>query len=258
VYAQKINKAIPFELQTVPQHVAIIMDGNGRWAREKRLPRVEGHRMGAKSVRTIVEESKRLGVKYLTLFAFSTENWQRPVAEVSALMRLFRQYLISERDILIRNGIRLRAIGRRDKLTRATRSVLEELEAATSHLEGMELILALSYGGRDEIVYAAQQIAMQVAEGTLGPDEIDENCIRKSLFAPDVPDPDLLIRTSSEFRISNFLLWQIAYTEIVVSPLLWPAFNAEAYHECLIEFSRRTRRFGQTSEQIMALRANAG
>ena len=256
-YVQQRETPLPCELESVPSHVALIMDGNGRWARERMLPRVEGHRMGAKSVRRIVEESRRLGIRYLTLFAFSTENWKRPTAEVSALMRLFRQYLISERDLLLRNGIRLRAIGRRDKLSRATRLVLEELEAATAHLEGMDLILALSYGGRDEIVYAAQQVARQAAQGTIDPESINEESIQQHLFAPDVPDPDLLIRTSSEYRISNFLLWQIAYTEIVVSSLLWPAFTPEAYRTCLLEFSRRTRRFGQTSEQLVALQARA-
>lgn len=252
-YSKKLSGA---EDKALPRHVAIIMDGNGRWARERRLPRVEGHRMGAKTVRMVVEESRKLGIRYLTLFAFSTENWKRPRPEVNTLMRLFRQYLLSERELLIENGVRLRAIGRRESLPEVTRSALEEIERATEHLQGMELILALSYGGRDELVQATQSIARKVKEGSLGVEDISEKSIQDHLFAPDIPDPDLLIRTSREYRISNFLLWQLAYSEIVVSPLYWPAFTKDAFMECLAEYSTRSRRFGLTSEQL--LQAHAG
>jgi undecaprenyl diphosphate synthase len=247
---------IGVEDRVLPRHVAIIMDGNGRWARERRLPRVEGHRMGAKTVQMVVEESRRLGIRYLTLFAFSTENWKRPRLEVNTLMRLFRQYLLSERELLIENGVRLRAIGRRESLPEVTRTALEEVERATEHLQGMELILALSYGGRDELVQATQSIAKKVKEGALAVEEISEKTIQDNLFAPDIPDPDLLIRTSREYRVSNFLLWQLAYSEIVVSSLYWPAFTKDAFMECLTEYSTRSRRFGLTSEQL--LQAHAG
>jgi undecaprenyl diphosphate synthase len=234
----------------VPAHVAIIMDGNGRWAKRRFLPRVEGHRNGAKSVRMVVEESRRLGIRYLTLFAFSTENWRRPQDEVGGLMQLFVQYLESELELLLRNGIRLRAMGDRSRLPTAVREVLERNEERTRDLDGMDLILAVSYGGRDEIVQAARRIGEAVASGEMAPESITEESFSGFLYLPDVPDPDVLIRTSDETRISNFLLWQLAYSEIVVSRTLWPDFSRDEFYRCLNAFAGRNRRFGLTQEQI--------
>lgn len=242
-------------LSPLPRHVAIIMDGNGRWAQTRRLPRVEGHRSGAKVVHMVVEECRRLGIRHLTLFAFSTENWNRPGAEVSSLMSLFRQYLDSELDKLLKNDIRLRAIGDIKRLPDFVRESLTRNEERTRHLTGMELILAVSYGGREEIASSMRRLAEQVQAGSLQPSEINEEMISRNLYAPDVPDPDLLIRTSDESRISNFLLWQLAYSEIVVSPVLWPDFSKEEFVRCLNVFASRDRRFGLTGEQIRELQA---
>lgn len=238
------------ELASLPRHVAVVMDGNGRWARRRFLPRVEGHRAGVKSVRMIVEESRRLGIRYLTLFAFSTENWQRPRDEVSSLMKLFCQYLESELDLMLKHDIRLRAVGDLQRLPEEVQASLQKNFDRTKHLEGMDLLLAVSYGGRDEIVRATRAIAERVQKGELDPSQIQEETISRHLYAPDVPDPDVLIRTSDENRISNFLLWQLAYTEIVVTPVLWPEFSKDEYHRCLREFAGRTRRFGLTEDQI--------
>lgn len=235
----------------VPCHVAIIMDGNGRWAQSKHLPRVEGHRQGAKTVRMVVEESRRLGIRYLSLFAFSTENWQRPKEEVWALMKMFERYLSSELTLLQDNGIRLRVIGNRDRLSDGLRTAVERAEQTTLTNDGMDLVLAVSYGGREELVHAAKNIAVRVAAGELAPADVSAEDIRAGLFAPEVPDPDLLIRTSEEFRISNFLLWQLAYTEIVVTSTYWPAFGKEEYHACIREFGTRKRRYGLTGEQVV-------
>ncbi len=231
------------------------MDGNGRWATSRQLPRVEGHRAGAGSVRTIVEESRRLGIRYLTLFAFSSENWRRPAAEVAALMLLFRQYLRSETKLLIKHAIRLRIIGNRDLLPRSLRRAFEEVEQLTKDLDGMDLVLALSYGGREEIVSAAQSVARKVAAGEIQPDDITADIFRSGLYSPDIPDPDLLIRTSDEMRISNFLLWQLAYSEIIVSKVCWPDFSRDEFRRCLEEYTGRERRFGLTGEQLQQLRA---
>ena len=234
----------------VPRHVAVIMDGNGRWARKRLLPRIEGHRAGAKTLRAVVEESRRLGVRYLTVYAFSTENWQRPPDEVSALMKLLEQYLRSEGRELCENGVRMRAIGDLARIPRSVREALDDVGRLSAECRELDLMLALSYGGRREIVQAAQRLADAVRAGTLRPEEIDEGRFAQSLYAPDVPDPDILIRTSGELRISNFLLWQLAYAEIVVTPTLWPDFSKTEYVECLRQFSRRTRRYGLTAEQV--------
>lgn len=252
--ASSSDNMVPIVL---PSHVAIIMDGNGRWAHARGLPRVEGHRAGAKTVRRIVEESRRLGIRYLTLYAFSTENWSRPAAEVNALMKLFQRYLRSEIAQLKENGIRLRAIGELSELPKAVRRELEQAMELTEHETGMDLTLAVSYGGRREIVSAVQRISQQVVKGELVPEEIDENSIRQALYAPDIPDPDLLIRTSGESRISNFLLWQLAYSEIVVTEVCWPEFSMDQFLSCLREFSRRDRRFGMTGEQARGASAAA-
>ena len=234
----------------VPRHIAIIMDGNGRWAKERHLPRVEGHRSGAKTVRMVVEESRRLGVRYLTLFTFSTENWNRPASEIDALMRHLSSYLQSELELLLKNDIRLRAIGRIERLPEDVRRVLLSAEKKTAHCASMDLILALSYGGRAEIVDAARKLAGQAVRGELKPEDIGEDAFSACLYAPDVPDPELMIRSSNELRISNFLLWELAYSEIVVSQVYWPAFSKEEYCRCLHEFAGRKRRFGMTEEQV--------
>ncbi len=237
-------------LKVVPRHIAIIMDGNGRWAKRRFLPRIEGHRNGAKSVRAVVEECRRLGVRYLTLFAFSTENWRRPQEEVGGLMGLFVQYLEGELELLLKHDIRLRAMGDLARLPQAVREILERNEQRTKDLTGMELILAVSYGGRDELVQAVKKIGRGIKAGEINPEDITEESFSKALYLPDVPDPDLLIRTSDETRISNFLLWQLAYSEIVVSPVLWPDFSRDEFHRCLNVFAGRNRRFGLTQEQI--------
>lgn len=236
--------------KVIPRHVAIIMDGNGRWAKKRFLPRVEGHRNGAKSVRMVVEEARRLGIRHLTLFAFSTENWQRPQDEVGGLMRLFVNYLESELDLLLKNGIRLRAMGDLSRLPDGVRDLLQRNEEKTKDLSGMDLILAVSYGGRDEVVQAVKKIGRRIRSGEVDPEMITEQMFSQSLYLPDVPDPELLIRTSDETRISNFLLWQLAYAEIVVSPVLWPDFTTDEFYRCLHVFSGRNRRFGKTQEQI--------
>ena len=237
-------------LKVIPRHVAIIMDGNGRWAKRRFLPRVEGHRNGAKSVRMVVEEARRLGIRYLTLFAFSTENWHRPTDEVGGLMQLFVRHLESELELLLKNGIRLRAMGDVSRLPQAVRELLQRNEEKTKDLTGMDLILAVSYGGRDEVVQAVRKIGRAVKAGEVDPETITEEMFSKSLYLPDVPDPEVLIRTSDETRISNFLLWQLAYAEIVVTPVLWPDFTSDEFHRCLHVFAGRNRRFGRTQEQI--------
>lgn len=234
----------------VPTHVAVIMDGNGRWARSRGMMRVEGHKAGVKRVRPLVEECVKKGIRYLTIFCFSTENWSRPEFEVTALMKLFSFYLDAEVENLKANGVRLRAIGDRSKLPGAVRKALEAGEEKTIGGDKLDLILALSYGGREEIVQAARKIAENAVSGVIKPEEITNETVANALYAPDVPDPDLLIRTSDEHRISNFLLWQLAYSEVVFTPVLWPDFSIEEFSRCLEEFSSRERRFGLTDEQL--------
>lgn len=226
------------------------MDGNGRWAQQRGWPRIEGHRSGAKSVRAVVEESRKLGVEYLTLFAFSSENWGRPKEEVGSLMRLFEQYLMNEIAKLKKNGVRLRVIGDLERLPEPVVRSIGRAEEETSKNSDLTLILAVSYGGRDEIAYAARALAKRVQAGELDPKEITADSISSALYAPDVPDPDLLIRTSAEHRISNFLLWQVAYSELVITPVLWPDFDADQYRRCLEEYAQRDRRFGLTADQV--------
>jgi len=234
----------------LPRHIAIIMDGNGRWARENALKRVLGHKKGAQAVRTTVRTCRELGIDYLTLFAFSVENWSRPGEEVRALMALLDEYLKNELAEMLNNNIRLTTIGRVDMLTKVVRNRLERTIAETAHCSGMVLNLALSYGGRDEIVDAARSIAADVKKGLISEKDIDKDCLRRYLFTRDMPDPDLLIRTSGECRISNFLLWQIAYTELFFTPVLWPDFSQEHLIEAIHSYGRRERRFGLTSEQV--------
>jgi undecaprenyl diphosphate synthase len=220
------------------------MDGNGRWAKSRGKPRESGHREGATTVRTIVEECVRLGVEALTLYSFSMENWKRPAHEVEALMTLCHMYLEGERELMIRENIRFRAIGRLEGLPKPVRDQLEFVTQSTAHGRAMTLCLALNYGSRAELADAAKSIARDVAAGQLSPDAIDESLLAQRLYTHDLPDPDLLIRTAGEMRISNFLLWQISYAELFVTDTYWPEFSAAHLHEAIREFSRRSRRFG--------------
>ena len=228
----------------VPHHVAIIMDGNGRWAKQHHLPRLSGHEAGRKSVKQVVQAAIDHGVKYLTLYAFSVENWQRPREEVQGLMGLLRGVIREELSEMGKEGIRLRTIGRRQDLPEAVREELEAAIEKTKHNTRLDLILALSYGSRVEITEAVQAIAREVKAGTLDPDKIREETVAAHLYTKDIPDPDLLIRTSGEMRVSNFLLWQISYAEIHVTPVLWPNFGKKEFAEALADYARRERRFG--------------
>ena len=228
----------------VPQHVAIIMDGNGRWAQRRGLPRIRGHQVGTESVRTIVRACKKAGIKYLTLYAFSVENWVRPKTEIRGLMRILKHFLTKEENELHENQVRLRVIGRLHDLPPDVQAELKRVMKATEHYTGGQLILALSYGGRAEIVDAVRSIARKVKKGEMSPDAIDDRTIAENLYAPDVPDPDLMIRTSGELRISNFLLWQLSYSEFYVTDVLWPDFREAEFEKALEAYSRRHRRFG--------------
>lgn len=231
----------------LPRHVAIIMDGNGRWARRRGLPRVAGHAAARKAVREVVIESSNLGLEELTLYTFSMENWRRPRAEVTALMHLLDQTLKDQVDEMDENNVRLRAIGRIELLPKYARSRVERSIEQLSSNDGLKLNLALSYGGRREILDAARDIALAARRGELDPEELDEETFRQFLYIPEMLDPDLLIRTSGELRISNFLLWQIAYSEIHVTDVLWPDFRAKHLHEALRSYADRDRRFGGVS-----------
>lgn len=238
------------KLARVPQHVAIIMDGNGRWAKKRFLPRAEGHRAGVKTVRVIVEAARRAGVRYLTLYTFSSENWNRPAIEVETLMKLFARSLESELELMLQNNIRLRAIGELARLPQVLQDLLLRNQERTKNNDAMDLVLAVSYGGRDEIIHAAKKLAEQVQRGTIKPEDIDSAKFSANMYAPDIPDPDLIIRTSNEVRISNFLLWQSAYSEMIIRPVLWPDFTEAEFLECLKIFSARERRYGLSSEQL--------
>ncbi|NNL77202.1 MAG: isoprenyl transferase [Desulfobacterales bacterium] len=229
----------------LPAHIAIIMDGNGRWAKKRLLNRITGHEKGSKAVRTIVRTCREIGISYLTLYAFSTENWQRPKSEVEALMNLLKNFLISERKEMMENNIRLRVIGQLDRLPASVVNELDQTIAATRDNSAMELILALSYGGRAEIIRMVQEVADKISRGLIGKESITAELIADHLYTRDIPDPDLLIRTSGEMRISNFLLWQIAYTEIFVTPTLWPDFGKDELLQILKDFQSRERRFGR-------------
>jgi undecaprenyl diphosphate synthase len=231
----------------VPKHVAVIMDGNGRWARQRGLPRHLGHREGMKAVREAIEASVDVGIEILTLFAFSTENWQRPAREVSALMSLLQRYARKEREELRRQGVEVHVLGELDRVDASTRRAVDAIVEGTRGGDRLRLNLMISYGGREEIVRAVRELAGRVREGTLAPSEIDESLFEATLFTAGVPDPDLLIRTSGEYRISNFLLWQLAYTEIHISPVLWPDFTREHLWVAVEDYQRRERRFGRVS-----------
>lgn len=235
----------------LPRHIAIIMDGNGRWAKQRDLPRHAGHKAGVKSVRSSVEESVRHGVEVLTLFAFSSENWKRPKKEVSLLMDLFMVALQREVKRLKRNNVRLRIIGDRSAFSEKLQQRIAQAEADTGACDGMVLQIAANYGGRWDIARAVRRLATRVAEGTLDPERIDEAVIGSELSFAGLPDPDLFIRTGGEQRISNFMLWQCAYTELYFTDTYWPDFDADAFNEALDYYAGRQRRFGMTGEQVV-------
>jgi len=236
----------------MPHHLAIIMDGNGRWAKVRMLPRLMGHRKGAETVRMVVTECTRLGIRYLTLFAFSAENWSRPMSEVSALMSLLKKYIQSEVPRMMRDNIRFNVIGNRGDLPEEVRCELEEAIASTAGNTGLTLTLALSYGARQEILQAARQLAVDVAAGRLAPDAVTENSFAGYLYTAGLPDPDLLIRTSGEMRISNFLLWQLAYAELYFTEINWPDFDRQELIRAIGDYQSRERRFGLTGDQVKA------
>ncbi|HZV12261.1 MAG TPA: isoprenyl transferase [Candidatus Kapabacteria bacterium] len=233
----------------IPTHIAIIMDGNGRWAKKRSLPRIAGHQAGVESVRDIVEVCGQLGVKYLTLYAFSTENWKRPTDEVSVLMKLLLKYLKSEVKELNESNVRLEAIGQLNALPKRVQQQLFESIDALKKNKGLVLNLALSYSGRSDIARAVQMLALDIRRGKISPEDIDEDAIRSFLSTSYMPDPDLLIRTSGEKRISNFMLWECAYSEIVFTDTFWPEFRRQHLYEAIAEYQTRERRFGRTSEQ---------
>jgi undecaprenyl diphosphate synthase len=233
--------------ENIPRHVAIIMDGNGRWAQKHGLTRLQGHQEGANSVRAILQACLKAGVKHLTLYAFSTENWVRPRSEINGLMKLLLQFLKEHEPDLRKNKIRLRAIGRLGDLPRTLQAVLRHVVKATESYAAGQLTLCLSYGGRAEIVDAARKIARRVKAGELDLEAIDEAEFARNLYAPDLPDPDLMIRTSGEMRLSNFLLWQLSYAELYLTDTLWPDFREEQFFKALAEYGRRRRRFGDIS-----------
>lgn len=230
-------------------HLAIIMDGNGRWARQRNLPRIAGHRQGVEAVNKVVDECIRQQIACLSLFAFSSENWGRPSDEVDALMKLLLQYLDSQRKKMQQQGVRLRVIGNLERMNPEVRTALDRAERATADGQALTLVLALSYGGRDEIVRAARRIAEQVEKGELDPKQLDTQTFSGFLDTSDLPAPDLLIRTSGEMRVSNFLLWQLAYSELYFSDILWPDFDAAALRQALGDYQQRQRRFGLTDAQ---------
>lgn len=236
------------DLTRLPSHVAVIMDGNGRWAKQRHLPRVEGHRAGAAAVKDTVETAARLKLDALTLYAFSTENWKRPKTEVSTLFTLLKEYLRRELKTLAENDIRFRVVGRVDGLDGSVRAALDMALEATTGCRGMVFSVALNYSGRAELTDVARSLARDAAAGRLDPESIDEDAVSRRLYTAGLPDPDLLIRTSGEMRISNFLLWQIAYAEIHVTPVLWPDFRRRHFLEALVDYERRERRYGGVSE----------
>lgn len=238
-------------IQNLPVHIAIIMDGNGRWARQRGMDRIFGHHNGVKAVRQVIESAAEIGLEYLTIYAFSTENWGRPDEEVHALMGLMVQSLNDETETLIKNNVRLRAIGDLSRLSTDVRARLDDSIRQTEGCLGLNLMVALSYSSRWEIVEAARKIAAEVTNGRLDPSDISESGFAKYLETAGVPDPDLMIRTSGEMRMSNFLLWQLAYSELYFTEKLWPDFGKEDLYEAIIDYQKRERRFGKTSEQIL-------
>lgn len=238
------------DIDRLPKHIAIIMDGNGRWAKQQGKARVFGHRNGVKSVREVTEAAAEIGVEYITLYAFSTENWGRPKLEVTALMRLLVETVHKEINTLMDNNIRLQAIGQIDQLPAATHKALLNGIEKTKDNTRMTLVLALNYSGRWDITQAAQQLGKEIASGQLHPDDIDQEKFSNTLSTKGIPDPEFLIRTSGESRISNFLLWELAYAELYFSPVFWPDFRKTNFYQAIVDFQQRERRFGKTSEQL--------
>lgn len=233
------------ELKSLPVHLGVIMDGNGRWAKKRGLPRLAGHRAGMRSVKQIVNSCGEIGIKYLTLYAFSVENWLRPKAEVTGLMRILREYLLKEIDELDAKGVKVTASGRVEDLEKTALKILRECIKRTEHNKGLVLNLALSYGGKSELTDAVRDIAREVKAGRLSPEKIDEGLISSHLYHPEIPDPDLIIRTSGEHRLSNFLIWQGAYAEFYTTEVLWPDFGRKDLIHALLEYQGRERRFGR-------------
>ncbi|HEY2068751.1 MAG TPA: isoprenyl transferase [Rhizomicrobium sp.] len=238
--------------ETLPQHVAIIMDGNGRWARRRHLPRQAGHVAGVSAVRGIVRAASDIGLSNLTLFAFSSENWKRPATEVGALMGLFRMYFRSDLNELVERGVRVRIIGNRARVAGDIRAMIEDAEGRTVENKGLNLTFAFDYGGQEEIVSAARELARAAAEGRLDPETITTELFAARLFTATLPEPDLVIRTSGEHRLSNFLLWQSAYAELVFVDTLWPDFSREEFFDALHKFAQRERRFGAVAPEAVA------
>ncbi len=246
----KHDKTELLDMTRLPEHVAIIMDGNGRWARKREMLRSEGHAEGVNSVNRITRISSDLGIKYLTLYAFSTENWKRPQPEVDALMHLIGWTIRKETPDLVKNNVKIHLLGEIDRLPESVRKDLEDGRKATAHCTGLNLMICLSYSSRWELTNAARKIAEKVRTGELQPSEITEETIAGELSTAGIPDPDLLIRTGGEHRISNFLLWQCAYSELYFTPVLWPDFDNDAFIDALLDFQNRERRFGMTSDQV--------
>ncbi len=247
---KKLNK------DNMPRHIAIIMDGNGRWAKKRNLPRIKGHEQGPKVVKRIVDVAGNIGIEVITLYAFSKENWNRPKEEVQGLMRLLERYIIKEGDNIIKMGIKFEVIGDIDSLPQNLKDLINSIRKRSEHNNKLVLIFALSYSGRYEILEAAKAIARDVHNGILNINDVDEAVFSNYLLTKGYPDPDLLIRTSSEKRISNFMLWQIAYTELYITKTLWPDFTKEEFLKAIINFQKRERRFGRTSEQLSYLNNN--
>jgi len=245
--SEHLQQIRELDKRSVPRHIAIIMDGNGRWAKERGLPRSEGHRAGMKSVREAVEGCIEAGVEVLTLFAFSDENWQRPRREIAFLWSLLQSYARSEYENLVENGVEVHVVGDTERLGMAERAAVRKIIDATRGGQNLQLVVALSYGSRSEIVRAARRLAERVAAGAMTAEEIDESALAAELYTAPWPDPDLLVRTSGEYRISNFLLWQVAYTELYSTPVLWPDFTREVLFEAILEYQKRERRFGKVS-----------
>ena len=233
----------------IPQHVAIILDGNGRWAKAKGMPRNYGHAQGSKNVERICEEAWRMGIKYLTVYAFSTENWSRPESEVTALMKLLRNYMKTCLKTAAKNDMKIRVIGDKTGLDDDIRTRIEELEEASAGNDGLNFQIAINYGSRDEMVRAIRRMASDVREGTVNPEEIDETLFETYLDTHGIPDPDLLIRTSGELRLSNYLLWQMAYTEFYFTDVLWPDFTKEELEKAILQYNKRERRYGKVKEE---------
>lgn len=247
IEAPRVHQIAAIGPACVPRHVAIIMDGNGRWARQRGLPRVVGHQRGVEAVRRAVRDARELGIKTLTIYSFSSENWSRPPDEVAELMSLLKHFIRSDLKELHANGVNIRVIGERQSLDLDIRELFEEAEALTRTNNNLNLVVAFNYGGRQELVEAAKRLARQAADGRLNPEHINADLLSRSLDTGSIDDPDLVIRTSGEQRLSNFLLWQAAYSELVFLPVLWPDFDRRWFETALAEFTRRDRRFGGVS-----------